>query len=151
MKKIFIGMIIGAVLISTFWFWWYKTNPKIVIASETPTITTVYNPPKTDKEAMDCVNSMGVISGEINDKNVFHVVYEDACKRSEKNFFLKSQERRKHMVFIQAVNTFDKNSVANYGVDVSYLYLIYGSVGVGGGLMVNRTSISPHIGVVYSW
>jgi hypothetical protein len=146
-----IGFGAGAIVAGLLTLWWHTSNPVIKIVKETPTVTTVTHQPSDYQTCKDCVNSKGEIKETINDKNVMHITYEDACKAAEKDVTLKSYSPNRHLLMFQFVNTSFKDSLITYGGDVSYYYMLWNRLGLGGGIMANAKSISPHFGIVYSW
>jgi len=151
MKNSLIGFGIGCILTGIIMLFWHNANPKIKIVGETPTTTTVTHPPVDFKACDDCVKSKGEIKETINEKNVMHITYEDDCKAAYKDVTLKSFSPNRHLLIFQIMNTSFSDKLITYGGDISYYYMLWDRLGIGGGIAFNSRSLSEHAGIVYSW
>jgi hypothetical protein len=146
-----IGFGAGVILTGLLMLWWHNANPKIEIGHETPTTTTVTKPPADFQACDDCVKSKGEIKETINEKNIMHITYEDACKAASKDVTLKVQSPYKYLIMFSLVNTSYSDRLITYGGDVSIYYMPWDRFGIGGGITMNSKSISEHVGIIYAW
>ena len=146
-----IGFGAGVILTGLLMLYWHNANPIIKIVKESPTTTTVTNPPADYQACKDCVNSEGNIREVIDEQNVMHIVYTDDCKMAEKSVTLKSYSPIKHLLMFSIVNTSYSDKIITYGGEVSYYYMLWDRIGIGCGITANSRSISEHAGIVYSW
>lgn len=150
-KKYLIGGVIGFVLAGILGIGYWKYNPKIIITQETPTTTTITNIPPDYDHCIKCVESEGKISESIDIKNVMTITYEDMCKKAEKQVTLKAVGQRKHFLIFEISNSIYSDSFITYGGNLSYYYMLWDRLGIGGGTLINQKSANFHAGLVWSW
>lgn len=154
MNKIYclISFIVGMIIAGILGVYYYHSHPRTIeIVKETPTETIVKVVPSDYESCIKCVKSEGKISEIINDKNVMHIMYEDDCKSADKYVKLKSYETRRNFLMFNILNSIDKNSYKNIGGDITYTYMLWGRLGLSGGIGGNGKFIITHAGIVWNF
>jgi hypothetical protein len=153
-KQFGYGAIVGAIIIAIIGAWLHFKYPneiKIKIKDETPTTTTIKVVPPDYQKCLDCINSKGEIHESISN-NVMNIFYENSCIKAEKQVTLEAFGQRKHFLMFQLTDTVDTKSYRQYGADISYFYMLFNNIGLGGGLGINtQPAVNFHAGLLVNW
>jgi len=135
--KILLAVVISVGLFLAGWITNEYSNPSsIEIVEKTKTVTEYINRPTTDAECWQCMNNPLELDGSIKN-NILHAWASDGCRKSERDFILRSSSNRYKNV-IQANYMYDFINQSHGGA-VLY-FRKFGRVGVGGGFIGSEHS-----------
>jgi hypothetical protein len=135
--KIILAVVIAAGLFFAGWITSESMrDPGIEIIEKTKTITEYVNRPTTDAECWKCMENPLEIDGSIKN-NILHAWASDGCRKSERDFILRSTAKRyKNVIQINYMYDFINQS---HGGSILY-FRKFGRVGVGGGFVGSERS-----------